>query len=129
LAFSDRAATTDRLARSVPDLLDIVVRAKAKGTKVEILNLGNLDPGSVNGKLILAVLGTIAAFQREMMLEPQRKGITRARRRVGTKAASRRRGRRPIRSTKLAAQGVSKVEITLRLGMQRATVYRALASG
>jgi DNA invertase Pin-like site-specific DNA recombinase len=129
LAFCDRSATTDRLARSVPDLLDIVARAKAKGAKVEILNLGNVDPGSINGKLILAVLGTIAAFQRKMMLEPQRKGIARARRRVGTKAPSRRRGRRPIRSTKLAAQGVSKVEITLRLGMQRATVYRALASG
>ena len=58
------ATKIDRLARSVPDLLDIVARAKAKGAKVEILNLGNLDPGSVNSKLILTVLGAIAAFER-----------------------------------------------------------------
>jgi hypothetical protein len=43
-----------------------VARAKAKGARVEILNLGNLDPAGVNGKLILTVLGAIAAFEREM---------------------------------------------------------------
>jgi DNA invertase Pin-like site-specific DNA recombinase len=120
------AAKIDRLARSVPDLLDIVARAKAKGAKVEILNLGNLDPGSVNGKLILTVLGAIAAFEREMMLERQREGIERA------KAEGRYKGRKPTARAKadqvreMAAQGVSKVEIAKRLGMHRASVYRAL---
>jgi DNA invertase Pin-like site-specific DNA recombinase len=121
------ATKIDRLARSVPDLLDIVARAKAKGAKVEILNLGNLDPGSVNGKLILTVLGAIAAFEREMMLERQREGIARA------KAEGRYKGRKPTARAKadqvreLAERGVSKVEIAKRLGMHRASVYRALA--
>jgi DNA invertase Pin-like site-specific DNA recombinase len=122
------ATKIDRLARSVPDLLDIVARAKAKGAKVEILNLGNLDPGSVNGKLILTVLGAIASFEREMMLERQREGIARA------KAEGRYKGRKPTAMAQanqvreLAEQGVSKVEIGKRLGMHRASVYRALAS-
>jgi DNA invertase Pin-like site-specific DNA recombinase len=121
------ATKIDRLARSVPDLLDIVARAKAKGAKVEILNLGNLDPGSVNGKLILTVLGAIAAFEREMMLERQRDGIAAA------KAAGKYKGRKPTaraqadKVRELAAQGVSKVEIARRLGMHRASVYRALS--
>ena len=121
------ATKIDGLARSVPDLLDIVARAKAKGAKDEILNLGNLDPGSVNGKLILTVLGAIAAFEREMMLERQREGIARA------KAEGKYKGRKPTARNQanqvraLAAEGVSKVEIARRLGMHRASVYRALA--
>jgi DNA invertase Pin-like site-specific DNA recombinase len=105
-----------------------LARAKAKGAKVEILNLSNLDPGSVNGKLILTVLGAVAAFEREMMLERQREGIARA------KAAGRYKGRKPTARAQadqvreLAAQGVTKVEIARRLGMHRASVYRVLAS-
>jgi DNA invertase Pin-like site-specific DNA recombinase len=122
------ATKIDRLARSVPDLLDIVARARAKRAKVEVLALGSLDPCSVNGKLILTVLGAIAAFEREMMLERQREGIARA------KAEGKYKGRKPTARAQadqvreLAAQGVSKVEIAKRLGMHRASVYRVLAS-
>jgi DNA invertase Pin-like site-specific DNA recombinase len=120
------ATKIDRLARSVPDLLRIVETATAKGARVEILNLGNLDPSSVNGKLILTVLGAIASFEREMMLERQREGIAAA------KAAGKYKGRKPkarmqtdqVRA--LAGEGVSKVEIARRLGMHRASVHRIL---
>jgi DNA invertase Pin-like site-specific DNA recombinase len=97
-------------------LLEIVARAKAKGAKVKILNLGNLNPCSVNGKLILTVLGAIAAFEREMMPERQREGIARA------KAEGKYKGRKPTARNQanqvraLAAEGVSKVEIARRLG-------------
>jgi DNA invertase Pin-like site-specific DNA recombinase len=120
------ATKIDRLARSVPDLLRIVETAKARGARVEILNLGNLDPSSVNGKLILTVLGAIAAFEREMMLERQREGIAAA------KAAGKYKGRKPkarmqtAEVLQLAAEGVSKVEIARRLGMHRASVHRLL---
>jgi DNA invertase Pin-like site-specific DNA recombinase len=122
------ATKIDRLARSVPDLLRIVEQATARGAKVEILALGSLDPASVNGKLILTVLGAIAAFEREMMLERQREGIAAA------KAAGKYKGRKPTARNQaaqvraLAAEGVSKVEIAHRLGMHRASVYRVLAA-
>jgi DNA invertase Pin-like site-specific DNA recombinase len=88
-----------------------------------------MDPGSVNGKLILTVLGAMAAFEREMMLDRQREGIARAK-----AAEGRYKGREPTARAQtevreLAAQGVSKVEIARRLGMHRASAYRAPPSG
>src|SRR5262249_54355558 len=90
-------------------------QATGKGAKVEILALGSLDPASVNGKLILTVLGAIAAFEREMMLERRREGIAAA------KAAGKYKGRKPTARNQadqvraLAAEGVTKVEIANRL--------------
>ena len=38
-----------------------------------------LDTGSATGKLMLNVLGSVAAFERDVMLERQREGIAKAR--------------------------------------------------
>jgi DNA invertase Pin-like site-specific DNA recombinase len=117
----------DRLARSVPHLLEIVERVRAKGASVEVLNLGKLD-NTATGKLMLTVLGAIAAFEREMMLERQREGIAAA------KAAGKYKGRKPTARAqadevrRLAGEGLSKVEIARRLSMHRASVYRILGS-
>ena len=67
----------DRLARSVPHLLAIIERVRAKQASIEIGNLGTLD-NTATGKLMTTVLGAIAAFEREMMLERQREGIAKA---------------------------------------------------
>ena len=45
--------------------------------RVGIVNLG-IEAGSATGKLVLSALGGIAEFEREMLLERQRKGIRRA---------------------------------------------------
>src|SRR5215469_12236766 len=58
----------DRLARSVADLLHIVERVKSKGASIYIGNLGRIN-GDPMGALLLNVLGAIAQFEREMMLE------------------------------------------------------------
>ena len=79
----------DRLARSTRHLLDLVERVQAKGASLSIQNLGSLDPSTVSGKLMLTVLGAIATFEREMMLERQREGIGAA------KAAGESQGRKP----------------------------------
>src|SRR4029453_11397117 len=67
----------DRLARSVPDLLSIIQQVRAKQATLEIGNLGRLDD-TATGKLMITMLGAIAAFEREMMLERQREGIAAA---------------------------------------------------
>jgi DNA invertase Pin-like site-specific DNA recombinase len=41
------------------------------------LNLG-LDTSTATGKLMLSVIGAVAQFEREMMLERQREGIAKA---------------------------------------------------
>jgi Resolvase, N terminal domain len=48
-----------------------------KGGTLRVLNL-NLDTGTPTGRLTLTMLGAIAQFEREMMLERQRQGILKA---------------------------------------------------
>jgi hypothetical protein len=60
-----------------------------KRVAVRILNLG-MDTHTPTGKLMLTVLGAIAQFEREMMLERQREGIAKA------KSEGRYKGRKPI---------------------------------
>jgi DNA invertase Pin-like site-specific DNA recombinase len=116
----------DRLARSVRDLLTIIERVRSKEASIEIGNLGRLDD-TATGKLMITMLGAIAAFEREMMLERQREGIAAA------KAEGKYKGRAPTARRqaaevrRLVADGVSKSEIARRLGMHRASVHRILA--
>jgi DNA invertase Pin-like site-specific DNA recombinase len=67
----------DRLARSIRDLCSIVDRLTAKGVSLRILGMG-LDTATANGRLMLNVLGSVAQFEREVMLERQREGIAKA---------------------------------------------------
>jgi DNA invertase Pin-like site-specific DNA recombinase len=117
----------DRLARSVGDLCSIVARLEAKGTALRILAL-NLDTGTPTGKLMLNMLGAVAQFEREMMLERQREGIAKA------KGEGKYKGRAPTARAKagdvkrLAAEGMTRAAIAEKLGIGVASVYRALAA-
>lgn len=115
----------DRLARSVVELLEIIQKLADKKVGVRILNLG-MDTQTPTGKLMLTVLGSIAQFEREIMLERQREGIAKA------KAAGKYKGRQPIAASRcqevirLAKEGVSKVKIAKQIGIGEATVFRIL---
>jgi DNA invertase Pin-like site-specific DNA recombinase len=68
----------DRLARNTKDLLEIVQTLKANGVSIKFIkeNLAftaNTD-NSMNN-LLLTMLGAVAQFERELMLERQREGI------------------------------------------------------
>src|SRR6187455_3297627 len=78
----------DRLARSVADLMRIIQSLEQKGAALRVLNLG-MATSTPTGKLMLTVLGGIAQFEREMMLERQREGVAKA------KAAGKYKGRKP----------------------------------
>lgn len=115
----------DRLARSVPHLCEIVSSLEKKSITLQILNIG-LDSSSPTGKLMLNMLGAIAQFEREMMLERQRDGIQAA------KAEGKYKGRKPTARAKaeevkrLAEQGFTKIRIADELGIGIASVYRVL---
>ncbi len=117
----------DRLARSVTDLMVIIQKLDAKAVGLRVLNLG-MDTHTPTGKLMLTVLGGIAQFEREMMLERQREGIAKG------KAAGRYRGRKPValesqkEALRLAALGLTKANIAQKLNLGEATVYRILAA-
>jgi DNA invertase Pin-like site-specific DNA recombinase len=68
----------DRLARNTKDLLDIVETLKGKGASIRFIkeNLA-FTAGTDNSmsNLLLSILGSVAQFERELMLERQREGI------------------------------------------------------
>lgn len=68
----------DRLARNVGHLGSLVATLKDKGVSLRILDLG-LDTSTPTGELILNMMGAVAQFERQMMLERQREGIAKAR--------------------------------------------------
>ena len=120
----------DRFARSVLDLWSLIQRIEVKGASLRILSFdgGSLDTATAQGRLMLNMLGAVAQFEREMMLERQREGIAAA------KAAGKYKGRKPTARAqaadvrRLAGEGVSKVEIARQLKIGERSVYRILAA-
>src|SRR6185437_7097839 len=78
----------DRLARSTTELLRIVEELTQRGVRVRLLSM-NIDTNSATGKLLLTLMGAVASFEREIMLERQRAGIAKA------KAEGKFKGRKP----------------------------------
>lgn len=117
----------DRLARSITDLMKIIAKLDSKLVGLRILNLG-MDTETPTGKLMLTVLGAVAQFEREMMLERQREGVIKA------KAAGKYKGRKPIdkerhkKVIELASEGITKANIARQLSIGEATIYRILAA-
>ena len=113
----------DRLARSVRDFWNIADTLQRKGVVLRIMNM-NLDTTTATGKLMLSLLGSVAEFEREIMLERQREGISKAR------SAGKQFGRKPTARVqadeiaKLTNSGLSPNEIAAQLKISRASVYR-----
>lgn len=63
-----------RLARSTKDLLAIFEKLKRKKVTL-ISNKEHIDTSTPTGKLMLTMLGAIAEFERDNLLERQREGI------------------------------------------------------
>lgn len=115
----------DRLARSMSDLINIVSRIEAAGASLRILAM-QLDTSTATGKLMLNVLGSVAAFERDMMLERQKIGIAQA------KADGKYRGRAPTAMRKsdeavaLLKSGVKPAVAARQLGIARSSLYRIM---
>ena len=115
----------DRLARSMAHLVSITQQLERKGVKLHILAM-NLDTSTPTGKLMLNLVGSIAQFERELMLERQLEGIAKA------KADGKYKGRVPtaqrkaVDVIKLKAEGLKAEEIADRLKISRASVFRVL---
>lgn len=113
----------DRIARSTKHLLEIVDGLEMKKVAFKVLNI-NLDTSTPTGKLMLTMLGAIATFEREMMLERQRDGIRLA------KEAGKYKGRKATAKAKssqvieLLAQGRTKQAVADELNIGIASVYR-----
>jgi DNA invertase Pin-like site-specific DNA recombinase len=113
----------DRLARSIADLSNIVATIKSKGATLKATEQP-FNTGDIYGELTVNLLGCFAQFETAIRKERQLEGIAAA------KVAGVYIGRKPsvdvalVRALK--AQGIGPSAIAKRLGIGRASVYRAL---
>ena len=117
----------DRLARSIADLQDVVRVLKAKGAALRATEQP-IDTSTAAGKAFLDMLGVFAEFETNLRRERQMEGIAAAKAR-GVYAGK---GRKPTVDSaevrRLKAEGkLGPMAIARRLGIGRASVYRALA--
>jgi DNA invertase Pin-like site-specific DNA recombinase len=113
----------DRLARSVADLERIVAQLREKGAYLRATEQP-IDTSTPAGVAFLQMLGVFAQFETAIRRERQMEGIAKA------KAAGVYKGRKPsvdpVAVRALHSQGIGATEIANRLGIGRASVYRAL---
>lgn len=113
----------DRLARNTRHLLEVSEFLQGKGVALNILNIG-INTATPTGKLMLTMIGAIATFEREMMLERQAEGIALAKLKgkyKGRKATARSKTQEVL---DMLDQGLNKPEISRRLGIGITSIYR-----
>jgi len=117
----------DRLARSTAQLLSIADDLAKRQINLVVQSMG-MDLQTPTGKLMLTVLGAVAAFERDIMLERQREGIRKA------VQAGKYKGRAPTSARHLSQilalhkDGKSAKEITKATGVPIGSVFRLLAA-
>jgi DNA invertase Pin-like site-specific DNA recombinase len=116
----------DRLARSIFDLLEIEKRLRDKNVSLRILTPA-IDTATPEGRLNFNLFGSIAQFEREIMLQRQKEGIAKA------KDDGKYKGRKPTARAKTAdvlaqrAAGVPPSAIAKAMKISPASVYRIIA--
>ena len=109
------------------DLVTITQTLKRKKVGLRVLAM-NLDTTTSTGRLMLNLLGSIAEFERDLMLERRKEGIAKVR------AEGKYKGRAPTvrrqaeRIRQLKAQGLSAKVVAEQLGISQRSVFRILSS-
>ncbi|MDE2179207.1 MAG: recombinase family protein [Xanthomonadaceae bacterium] len=122
------ATKPDRIARSTRDLLDIVEQLSTRGIGLRILSMGGMELNTQQptSKLMLTMMGAIAEFERQLMLERQRDGIRKAAQEGKYKGRAPTAQRKAGLILRLHGQGMKPTEIAKEAGISRASVYRII---
>ncbi|MGH3500331.1 MAG: recombinase family protein [Nocardioidaceae bacterium] len=125
-----RAASMDRLARSLFDLLDIVRGLTGEGVRVEFVKESltfSPDEADPTATFQLQMLGAVAELERALIAERRAEGIAIAK--VKGKYHGRKPGLTPDEAAEVrrrASEGESKSSIARAFGVGRSTLYRAI---
>lgn len=120
----------DRLARSLPQLIETVAQLESEGIGLRSLTEA-IDTTTAGGKLIFHIFGALAEFERSVIRERTRAGLKAARER------GRKGGRPPALSASdltaakamLRDPEITVAEVAARLKVSPATLYRYLPGG
>lgn len=116
----------DRLARSIKDLQDIVHTLNKRGVALKATEQP-IDTHSAAGKAFLDMLGVFAEFETNLRRERQLEGISAAKARGVYHGRKRSVDSAEIKRLRVEDK-LGATEIARRLGVGRASVYRALAN-
>jgi len=113
----------DRLGRNAMDVRLTVETLANEGIRVHCLALGGVDLTSAAGKMTMQVLGAVAEFERDLLIERTQQGLKRA------QAEGKKLGRPvAVKTTesvqKLKSQGYVQTQVASELGIGIATVKR-----
>ena len=117
----------DRLARSLPHLIETVTQLEESGAGLQSLTEA-IDTTTPGGRLIFHVFGALAQFERDLIRERTRAGLSAA------ASRGRRGGRKPVvtadklsRAKSLIGKGLTVREAASRLKIGKTALYDALA--
>lgn len=96
----------DRLGRNAMDVRQTVEHLESSGIRVHCLALGGVDLTSAAGKMTMQVLGAVAEFERDLLIERTQSGLQRA------KSEGKRLGRPEATDTTAAVQRLKAKDLT-----------------
>ena len=113
----------DRLGRNAMDVRQTVEMLAGRGIRVHCLALGGVDLTSAAGKMTMQVLGAVAEFERDLLIERTQSGLQRA------KSEGKKLGRPEATDTtaavqKLKAKDMTQAQVAAELQIGIATVKR-----
>jgi DNA invertase Pin-like site-specific DNA recombinase len=115
----------DRLGRSLRHLIDTVTELNARGVEFKSLQ-ENIDTTTSGGKLVFHIFGALAEFEREIIKERTRAGLTSARSRgkVGGRPKALTAKEMQILRNMASDKSLTVSDICKTLGIGRTTFYR-----
>ena len=118
----------DRLGRSLPHLIETVTELERRNVGLRSLT-ESIDTTTPGGRLIFHVFGALGQFERDLIRERTRAGLSAA------AARGRKGGRKPVvtedkleRAKALMQQGLNVREAAARLKIGKSALYEALAA-
>jgi DNA invertase Pin-like site-specific DNA recombinase len=117
----------DRLARNLDDLRRIVQKLTGRGIRIEFVkeNLTFTGEDSPMATLMLSVMGAFAEFERALLRERQREGISLAKQRGAYRGRKKSLSNDQIAEMKRRIEaGEQKAKVARDLGVSRETVYQ-----
>lgn len=121
----------DRLARNLDDLSCIVQTLTQRGVYIEFIkeHLSFTGEDSPMANMMLSVMGAFAEFERSLIRERQREGITLAKQRGAYRGRKKSLSEQEIaRLRQRAAAGEKKTMLAHEFGISRETLYQYLRS-
>lgn len=113
----------DRIGRDMVDVISTLRSLAARGIKVKVLALGDVDLTSTAGKAVVGILAVVAEMERDLLVERTQAGLARAKAEgtpLGRPAKTSKEDRQQIRERLSKGDTVS--QVARDFGVSRGTV-------